>query len=55
MKRHQIQIHTSRPGKTWASCSTCGRSSKQGSKANAEAWMADHQNRAINARGKAGR
>jgi hypothetical protein len=42
-KRHQIHILTSRPGKTWASCSTCGRSSKQGTKADAEAWMAKHQ------------
>jgi hypothetical protein len=42
MKRHQIHILTSRPGKTWASCSTCGRKSKQGTKANAEEWMAKH-------------
>ena len=43
MKRHQIHIHTSKPGKTWASCSTCGLSSKQGTKVSAEAWMAKHQ------------
>lgn len=43
MKRHQIIILTSRPGETWASCSTCGRCSKQGTKANAEAWMTKHQ------------
>lgn len=52
MKRHQIQIYTSRPGKTWASCLTCGRKSKQGSKANAEAWMTRHQDEVINTRGK---
>jgi hypothetical protein len=48
MKRHQINIFTSRPGKTWASCSTCRRASKQGTKANAEAWMAKHQEEVLN-------
>lgn len=48
MKRHQIHIHTSRPGKTWASCSTCGRASKQGTKASAEAWMIQHQEDVLN-------
>lgn len=43
MKRHQIHILSSRPGKTWASCSTCKQSSKQGTKADAEAWMVKHQ------------
>lgn len=43
MKRHQINILTSRPGKTWASCSTCGRNSKQGTAKAAETWMAKHQ------------
>lgn len=45
-KRHQINILTSVPGKTWASCSTCGRQSKQGTAKNAEAWMVRHQDEA---------
>lgn len=45
-KRHQINILTSVPGKTWASCSTCGRQSKQGTVKNAEAWMVRHQDEA---------
>jgi hypothetical protein len=48
MKRHQIHIFTSQPGKTWASCSTCGRSSKQGTRVNAEAWMTKHQEEVLN-------
>jgi hypothetical protein len=48
MKRHQIHIFTSNPGKTWAACSTCGRASKQGTKAKAEAWMVKHQDEVLN-------
>jgi hypothetical protein len=47
MKRHQINISTS-SGKTWASCSTCKLSSKQGTKAKAEAWAYKHQDDVLN-------
>jgi hypothetical protein len=51
-KRHQITIHTSQPGRCWASCSTCNRKSKQGSVRAAEVWMARHQNEAMGVVGK---
>jgi hypothetical protein len=47
MKRHQINIDTL-SGKTWASCSTCKLSSKQGTKAKAEAWAHKHQEDVLN-------
>lgn len=48
-RRHQIQIFTSDRGKTWASCSTCNRSSKQSTKAIAEAWMTQHADETLTA------
>ena len=42
MKRHEVHIYTNAAGKTWGSCLTCGRKSKQGTKQNAEAWQARH-------------
>lgn len=46
MKRHQIHIVSDR-GKTWASCQTCGRSSKQLTKKYAEGWMVRHQDQIL--------
>lgn len=45
MKRHQIVIITRRPGKTWASCLTCGKKSKQSTTKASETWMAEHQDK----------